>query len=88
MGAPTTPVSLRQILPFRFLLRSFALTVAFLCLSPLAGWSQTSPAEAESPYPYIHSLKVAGNKSISSKIIYSEMTPPRPHLLKWKPRRS
>ena len=60
------------------------MTIVLVCLNVLPGWSQTPDAEVESPYPYIHSLKIIGNTSIPSKVLYSEMVTPRPHIFRWK----
>ena len=60
------------------------MTIVFVCLNVLPAWSQTPDTEVESPYPYIHSLKIIGNTSIPSKVLYSEMVTPRPHIFRWK----
>ncbi len=66
------------------LLATTLMTVLLICLNVLPGWSQTPNGEVESPYPYIHSLKITGNKSIPSKMLYNEMLTPRPHIFMWK----
>ena len=66
------------------LLATTILTVVLVCSSASPGWSQTAAAEVESPYPYIHSLKISGNKAIKSKVLYNEMITPRPRIFKWK----
>jgi outer membrane protein assembly complex protein YaeT len=55
-----------------------------VCSSLLPGWSPPADAQVESPYPYIHSLKIVGNRSIRSKVLYNEMLTPRPHIFMWK----
>ena len=66
------------------LLATTIMTMVLVCLNVLPGWSQTPDAEVESPYPYIHSLKIIGNTSIPSKVLYREMVTPRPHIFRWK----
>ena len=65
-------------------LATMILTMVLVCSSASLGWSQTSAAEVESPYPYIHSLKIIGNKSVKSNVLYKEMLIPRPRIFTWK----
>jgi outer membrane protein insertion porin family len=65
-------------------LAAMILTMVFVCFSISPGRSQTGSAEAESSHPYIHSLKITGNKAIKSKVLYNEMLIPRPAIFWWK----
>ncbi len=58
--------------------------MVLICSGASPAWSQTAAAEVESPYPYIHSLQISGNKVIKSRVLYNEMLTPRPPIFRWK----
>lgn len=45
---------------------------------------QTAVAEVDSPPLFIHTLKLVGNKSVSSDTIYAELLTPRPPFFFWR----
>ena len=59
-------------------------TLILFCSGVSPGWCQAPGAEVKAPYPQIRSLRIVGNKAVSSKVLYDEMLTPRPRRFRWK----